>query len=96
MTVTTLPAVPQRLCSEIQLFDLCELTSCKLKVGKFCTDQDLLARFEKISDEEQRVPERYISEESDDALADEDDDFNYDDDESDPEYARDDEEDWDD
>ncbi len=96
MTDATLSSLPQRLCNEIQLFDLCELTSCKWKKGLFCTDQDLLSRFEKISDEEQRAPERYLSEESDDALIDEEDDYNYDDEESDPEYDRDgDEDSWD-
>lgn len=54
---------PQRLCSEIQLFDLCDLTSCRFKSGRFCGCPDLLERFEKIADEEQRQPERYIDEE---------------------------------
>lgn len=58
---------PKRLCSEIQLFDLCELESCKLKNGRYCTDADLLASFEKIADEELRAPERYISEEVDES-----------------------------
>lgn len=46
--------LPQRLCSEIQLFDLCELESCRYKDGRFCTDTALLARFEAISDVEER------------------------------------------
>lgn len=56
-------SVPLRLCSEIQLFDLCDLSTCKLKSGGFCTDPVLLGRFEKIAEEELRVPERYVSEE---------------------------------
>ena len=43
---------PQRLCSEIQLFDLCERNSCEFKKGRYCTNGDILARFEAISDEE--------------------------------------------
>jgi hypothetical protein len=73
--------LPQRLCSEIQLFDLCDLDSCNHKNGRFCTDPALLGRFEKIAEDERRVPERYISEDIDDAEAedsegyDEDDEF---------------------
>jgi hypothetical protein len=66
-------ALPQRLCNEIQLFDLCDLDSCNVKNGRFCTDPDLLGRFEKIAEVENRPPERYISEEEDDAEADGDD-----------------------
>lgn len=48
------PAKPaQRLCSEIQLFDLCELERCAFKEGRFCTDQELLARFEQLPDEDE-------------------------------------------
>ena len=43
---------PQRLCSEIQLFDLCERNNCEFKKGRYCTNGDILARFEAISDEE--------------------------------------------
>ena len=57
--------IAQRLCSEIQLFDLCELDSCKQKNGRFCTDVELLGRFEKIAENELRSPERYISEDID-------------------------------
>jgi len=42
----------QRLCSEIQLFDLCEQTQCNYKVGRFCTKSELLTRFEHIADED--------------------------------------------
>jgi len=44
---------PQRLCSEIQLFDLCERNKCEFKKGRYCTNGDILARFEAISDEEE-------------------------------------------
>ncbi len=54
--------LPQRLCSEIQLFDLCDLNSCRYKKGRFCSDPDLLNRFEKIAEDELRTPERYVSE----------------------------------
>lgn len=73
--------LPQRLCSEIQLFDLCDLDSCDHKNGRFCTDPFLLGRFEKITEQELRPLERYMSEEGDDADEcegegyDEDDDF---------------------
>ncbi|MDY0301322.1 MAG: hypothetical protein RBQ99_07030 [Trichlorobacter sp.] len=40
----------KRLCSEIQLFDLCELTRCSFKVNNFCTDPALLEKFEAIED----------------------------------------------
>ncbi len=43
---------PKRLCSEIQLFDICSKTSCKYKDDRYCTEGDILARFEAISDEE--------------------------------------------
>lgn len=41
-----LKELPRRLCSEIQLFDLCELERCHFKDDKFCTDPEMLARFE--------------------------------------------------
>ncbi len=59
--------LPQRLCSEIQLFDLCDLDSCAHKSGRFCTDPLLLGRFEKIAEKELRSPERFVSEGVDDA-----------------------------
>jgi hypothetical protein len=64
--------LPQRLCSEIQLFDLCDLDACKRKSGRFCTDPDLVNRFEKIAEAELRTPERYISDEDDSDFEDED------------------------
>jgi len=50
----------QRLCSEIQLFDLCDLDYCKSKQGRFCTNPEALQRFEAIKEEE---PEQYLSDE---------------------------------
>lgn len=46
--------LPRRLCSEIQLFDLCELERCRFKDDKFCTDPELLARFEAEAEPEDR------------------------------------------
>jgi hypothetical protein len=57
--------LPQRLCSEIQLFDLCDLDSCKEKEGRFCTNHELVGKFEKIAEAELKTPEQYISEELD-------------------------------
>lgn len=42
----------KRLCSEIQLFDLCSKDTCRRKDGRFCTDPELLAKFEAISEED--------------------------------------------
>lgn len=58
--------LPQRLCSEIQLFDLCDLAVCRHKSGRFCTDQDLRDRFEKITEREIPVSDRYTSDDSED------------------------------
>ncbi|BEH10368.1 MULTISPECIES: hypothetical protein [Geobacter] len=58
-----------RLCSEIQLFDLCEVGAadvCGHRDGRYCTKGDLLARFEAIADDD-RSPEQYFAEELDDA-----------------------------
>lgn len=58
-------AVP-RLCSEIQLFDLCEDEVCDHKTGKFCGKGELLAKFETIlAKEDERSPEQYLAEELD-------------------------------
>lgn len=57
---------PQRLCSEIQLFDLCERDVCSHKDGRYCTKGDILARFEAILDEEERSPEQFMADELDD------------------------------
>lgn len=42
----------KRLCGEIQLFELCDLGRCNHKDGRFCTNSDLLLRFERIADED--------------------------------------------
>jgi len=47
-------AATRRLCSEIQLFDLCELESCSFKEGRFCTEARILERFEAIKEEDER------------------------------------------
>ena len=44
----------QRLCSEIQLFDLCELDSCRFKSARYCTNEELLEKFESIKEEDDR------------------------------------------
>jgi hypothetical protein len=57
---------PQRLCSEIQLFDLCDKADCVFRKGRFCTDPTVLARFEAISDDEdENSTEQYLSDEMD-------------------------------
>jgi hypothetical protein len=53
----------QRLCSEIQLFDLCELETCCQKDGRHCTNAEVLERFEAIKEEDER--EQYLAEEVD-------------------------------
>lgn len=62
----------QRLCSEIQLFDLCDLECCSHKQGRFCTRTELLARFEHIADEDEvaqlRPPREDDSVDEDDDL----------------------------
>jgi len=51
---------PRRLCSEIQLFDLCDKTRCASRDGRFCTDENLLNRFEAISQEEVFPADEYL------------------------------------
>lgn len=57
--------LPRRLCSEIQLFDLCELECCHFKDGRFCTDPEMLARFESVA-EPQELPASRFDDEDDD------------------------------
>lgn len=64
--VTSPENLPQRLCSEVQLFDLCDRDTCRHKIGRFCSDPILLSRFEAIADEELRPSEQCILEETDD------------------------------
>jgi len=56
---------PQRLCSEIQLFDLCDLDVCSHKDGRYCTKGDILAKFEAIREEDDRSPEQFMADELD-------------------------------
>lgn len=78
------PAAPlQRLCNEIQLFDLCELEKCGHKQGLFCTSRELLDRFEAIAEEDERPVSGFISDEPDDG---DEDDSEYDDGFDDAEY----------
>ena len=53
----------QRLCNEIQLFDLCDLERCTFKADRFCTNNDLLKSFELIADAEMVPTEVFSSEE---------------------------------
>jgi len=51
------PAEPvKRLCNEIQLFDLCDREKCGFKEGVYCTEPDLLRKFESIAEEDDRPP----------------------------------------
>jgi hypothetical protein len=56
---------PKRLCTEIQLFDLCELDVCAHKDGRYCTKGDILAKFEQIKEEDDRSPEQFMADELD-------------------------------
>ena len=56
----------QRLCNEIQLFDLCELERCGHKKGLFCTRTELLNSFEAIAEEEECPAGGLISDKPDD------------------------------
>ena len=57
----------ERLCSEIQLFDLCDKDVCSHKDGRYCTKGDILARFEAVLDkEDERSPEQFMADELDD------------------------------
>lgn len=58
--------LPRRLCSEIQLFDLCDLERCSFKDGRYCTHADLLARFEAVAEPEDRPAQRFDDDEDDD------------------------------
>jgi hypothetical protein len=77
----------QRLCSEIQLFDLCDLETCCQKDGRYCTNIEVLDRFEAIKEEDERSPEQYIAEDLEDD--EESEELSYDEDDAD-EYGDDD------
>jgi hypothetical protein len=65
----------QRLCSEIQLFDLCDLDTCCQKDGRYCTNPEVLERFEAIKEEDERSPEQYLTEELDEEESEESEEF---------------------
>ncbi len=48
----TLTAAARRLCSEIQLFDLCDLERCDFRTDRFCSNKELTDKFESIKEEE--------------------------------------------
>lgn len=75
-------AAVQRLCSEIQLFDLCDLFGCNFKKGRFCTNEDLLKKFESIKEKDE-TPELVYDE--DDLISDDESDFEGYDEELEPE-----------
>ena len=83
----------QRLCNEIQLFDLCDLETCSFKEGLFCADAGKLAAFERVSDAEVVRPEVFISEELEEGEEDNGEEYDdaFDDDESGDEAEYDDE-----
>lgn len=58
--------LPRRLCSEIQLFDLCELEKCHFKDDRFCTDPEMLARFEAAAEPEERPAWHFGKDEDED------------------------------
>ncbi len=58
---------PKRLCSEIQLFDLCSKDTCKCRTGRYCTDSEMLAKFEAISEEDEKDRNQFVAEEEDDS-----------------------------
>lgn len=61
----------QRLCNEIQLFDLCDLDACSYKEGRYCTNQGLIERFEAIAEDDGRQADRYQDADQDDSDGDE-------------------------
>ena len=89
-------ATQPRLCSEIQLFDLCKDEDvCSHKDGRYCANGDMLARFEAIAEDDDPSPEQqYIADELDDLEGG--DDIAYDDSFDADEYAEEEEEDDDD
>jgi len=80
----------RRLCGEIKLFNLCDLGRCGFKKGGFCTDPDMLARFEDIADEDDSVSGVEIFDDAEDGDAWDDDGVSYSDEAFDYEYFEDD------
>jgi hypothetical protein len=58
--------LPRRLCSEIQLFDLCSKNECECKDGRYCLNKDILVKFETISEEDIDYSEQFVIDELDD------------------------------
>lgn len=56
---------PKRLCTEIQLFDLCDRDTCSHRDGRYCTKGDILAKFEAIKEEDDRSAEQFMADELD-------------------------------
>jgi hypothetical protein len=80
---------PARLCSEIQLFDLCTKETCSHRSGRFCTHDETLAKFEAISEEDDApglMEELEDIEDLDDADADDAYDDEYDSEDNEEEY----------
>lgn len=73
----------ERLCSEIQLFDLCDLETCSFKTGKFCGNSDLLEKFERISEKDEADMVRFPQDPESDDDEDGDLELYYDEDEAD-------------
>lgn len=55
----------KRLCTEIQLFDLCSKDKCTSKDGRFCGNAEMLAKFEAISEEDEKDLNQFIADEED-------------------------------
>ncbi len=86
-TPEELSPAARRLCSEIQLFDLCDLDSCRFRSSRFCTNDELITKFESIKeDDDNRNTLLYEEDEIDDEI-DSDSDF----DDSDDSFDKDDE-----
>jgi hypothetical protein len=75
--------LPRRLCNEIQLFDLCELERCRFKNDRFCTDPEMISRFEALAEPEDRPVQNF--DDDDEELYSDDDDYDTFDDEDQPE-----------
>jgi hypothetical protein len=72
----------KRLCSEIQLFDLCDREGCEQKDGRYCCNSELLTKFEAINEEDESLQDQFLPAGSDDLEdfdEEEDDDGYYDD-----------------
>ncbi len=62
----------KRLCSEIQLFDLCSKDECEHKDGRYCGNIGMVAKFEAINEPDEHLQDQFITDEEDE-LADYDD-----------------------